>query len=155
MKKLKNGIKWIKKHVTSLILFIILLVILLFVILVISVLIPTTTTSAYGDRLNGISDVAISSSELKTKAKEIEDNSIVDKSTIRISGKIIEIKITLNTTGTIDTGKTLAATIVTGFAKDEIAFYDFQVFITSAGADESTVIGYKTPSADNLSWSNN
>lgn len=155
MKKLAKTRKYIKKNVTSLIFFMILLVMVLMIIVVVSVLVPTASTSQYGDRLEGINEVLISDEAQNKIVADLKAESIVGLSKVRIVGRIVNVEIELNSSGTIDKGKELAELTIEKFDKDEIAYYDFQIFITSTGDKGTTVIGYKTPKAKKLTWTNN
>lgn len=155
MKQLEKTKKFLKKNMTSLIFFMILLVMVLVVILVVSVLMPTTRTSQYGDRLDGIETVEIKNSRIGDLEKKLNAVETVEKVDINIKGKIVNVKLSLSGTGTIDNGKVIATNFLADFSKEEIEFYDIQIFVTSVGTDGHTVIGYKTPKKATLSWTNN
>ena len=155
MKKLVKTRNFFKSHLTSLILFVILLMMVLVVIVVVSVLVPTTRISQYGNRLEGISEVKLSSDYITTKTNELKTNASISSLKIRLTGKTINIEVKLADKVTVAVGKDIANAAISKFSEKEIAYYDFQVFLTTYGEGSTTVIGYKTPNVKILSWTNN
>lgn len=155
MKKIKKTLNWLKKHLTSLVVFMISLILILLIILIFSVIAPAANTSEYGDRLDGINEILLKDKKINSIEKDILSNKIIEKVNISLSGKIINIKIELNEKNTIEEGKNFSDEIIKKFNEEEKNYYDFQIFLTNTKDKKYTIIGYKTPKYDSLSWSNN
>lgn len=117
----------------------------------------------YGNRLDGIEEVKISSSflkEIETKLKE--DENIVEAN-VRLQGKIIYIVFEVNNDISTDTAKLMASTTLEKFDEEELSFYDISYLIkwtkiieTEEGKtkEEVTAIaGTKHPLKDSITWS--
>lgn len=147
--------KYIKKNKKT---FIAIGIFLLFVILLIPIkmaLFPNSGKAIYGDRLDGIEKVPISnktSANLKDKFKE----DAVRDVTYRISGKTVELIITVAPEVSVDTAKKYGSKSLEVFSEDERKFYDFQIFVTKEEtSNEFPIIGYKHHSKSSLTWTKN
>lgn len=117
------------------------------------------TGTKYGSRLEGIKKVKIDSNDLSKIENKLKESDLVAKTTSDIEGRIINILITVNTGTDANAAKELANTILDdNFSKDELAFYDIQVYLLEKDAGEGTVypkIGYKSKNSNGFVWSNN
>lgn len=144
--------KYVKKNKKT---FIAIGIFLLFVILLIPIktaLFPNAGKAIYGDRLDGIEKVKITDSQL-SKAKDTLKDDAVSKVTARVSGKTVEIIITVNQDVSLDTAKSYGTKVIEPFKDSQKKYYDFQIFITKAEAsDEFPIIGYKHHSLEGITW---
>lgn len=111
----------------------------------------------YGNRLDGINKVSISSSEQKEVASFLEEKGEVTEASVRIQGKIIYINIIFTRDTSIDKAKEIATEVLDQFDKDEKAFYDIGYFLTQENLDDSEdkgfyVTGSKNAKLDTISW---
>lgn len=115
---------------------------------------PDDKLAVYGNRLNGIKDVLITDKRKDEVISFIkEDENILDVS-IKIQGKIINISIkSSNEKNTIDVMKEKVADVISKFSKEEVNYYDFQVFIKNEDANYN-LIGYKNKNKEEISWVN-
>lgn len=157
MKKInKTEIKKMARHnrytTITVCVFLVLLVILF---LGYKLLFPNTGTPVYGDRLDGIEDVQISKDELKDLASKVKENENVKKASASLSGKMVNVLITVKKGTSVDTAKGLTDIVIKYFDKDYTAYYDFQVFITNENEDEKgyPIIGYKNNDSKSFSYS--
>lgn len=144
--------KYVKKNKKT---FIVIGIFLLFVILLIPVkiaLFPNTGKALYGDRLDGIEKVKITDSQLKNVEKTLKDQP-VSSATARVSGKTVEITITVEAEVSLDVAKEIGTKSLEAFETKQKEYYDFQVFVTKEKeSDEFPIIGYKHHKLENLTW---
>ena len=116
--------KFIKKNKFTI------LVISLFVILVIGLAIikniffPNAGQPVYGDRLKGIEDVKIEESRYDDLEKKLKKEEAVDEVSTNLSGKTINIIITVKDNTSIKDAKSIGAKVLEEFKEEELAFYD-------------------------------
>ncbi len=144
--------KYIKKNKKT---FIVIGIFLLFVILLIPVkiaLFPNAGKALYGDRLDGIEKVEITDSQLKKVKTALKDQPIVD-ATARVSGKTVEIIITVDAEVSLDVAKDIGAKAIEPFKKNQKEYYDFQIFVTKEKeSEEFPIIGYRHHKLDKITW---
>lgn len=113
---------------------------------------PDDETLVYGDRLDGIEEVAITDEKINEVISKIKENENVIEANINIQGKIINISIkSTNEENTIEVMEELSSSLLENFSKEEIAFYDFQFFIKNEDANYN-LIGYKSKISETISW---
>lgn len=114
--------------------------------------------SKYGDRLDGIENVEIST-DLENKVKDnINSNKMVSNSSINIAGKIVYIKITFNETASLVEAKSVAVKSLDDFSDADKAFYDFEYTLYQEASDKIEgfkIMGAKNVNGSNLVWNNN
>jgi len=153
MKKLKKI--W-KNNKIAVLFSIVLILILVIVFLMIYPLYSTKSGSDYGNRLDGIKNVAIEDSinnDIKSYFKEDER---IEKVTTNLKGKLYNV--VLITKNDVPTNEIVdkIPEMFNKFSEEQLSFYDFQVFITTKiGKDEKTIIGYKNKKSESIVWSNN
>lgn len=144
--------KYIKKNKKM---FIAIGIFLLFVILLIpikNILFPNSGKAIYGDRLDGIDKVKISDAEL-AKVKETLKDDAISKVSTRISGKTVEVILTVEQEVSLDVAKGYGTKVLEVFKDDQKKYYDFQIFITKEKeSDQFPIIGYKQHNLDKLTW---
>lgn len=111
------------------------------------------TTAIYGDRLEGIEEVALSKSkkeDIESGIKEVGNNK---SAKVTIRGKIINVVITINDDTTRDSAKGLADKVLEKLSEEEKKFYDIQVFIKKDVEDaQLPIIGYHHHKKTGFSW---
>ena len=117
-------------------------------------IIPHSYRSLYGDRLDGIEDVKLEQSDLNKVAEKLESKDGVDKASSNLKGRLINFEVTLEKDQGPSTGKELGSTILKAFDKEELEYYDIQLFIDGK-SDKLPVIGYKHKTSNKFVWSNN
>ena len=147
LKKLK---KFIMNNKVLSVLILLLLLIFIFGLVIIKVFIfPNYHTSKFGNRLDGIENVMIDSSrldEIKNNFSSIEGFNFYG---YRLSGKIINIYVSITGDLSTDTIRDKCKEIIKSFNEDEIKFYDFQFYVT--GEDEKyPMMGYKNKNSEDL-----
>ena len=112
-----------------------------------------TNDAIYGNRLEGIDEVKISSSQKKEVVSNLEGDSAVANAKCSLQGKIVNVIITVNDDVGVDTAKSLAGKVLEKFDDDQKAFYDFQVFVKKeSDATDFPIIGYKQNKKNDFVW---
>lgn len=109
-------------------------------------LFPNFGLPIYGNRLDGIKEVPITSEKLKDVSdKLLKDNSSISKITGDLSGKIINYIVIVVENTKVGDAKKIADQIYANFSEGEVNFYDFQIFIKNEKDDVSgyPLIGYR------------
>lgn len=117
--------------------------------------IEQTKTDAYGNRLNGIENVAISSEHKTDVIKKIKENEKIDKVSMDVKGKIIYLIIYLKD-GSTEDAQSIAIKSLEYLTEDEKEFYDINyTFTNESNSDNAKVfpiMGYKKSDATIISW---
>ncbi len=144
--------KYIKKNKKT---FIAIGIFLIFVALLIPIKLtffPDKGKAIYGDRLKGIENVKITDSDLKKVETALKDKPVVSTST-RISGKTVEIIITVEAEVSLDVAKEIGNEAIGPFKDNQKSYYDFQIFITKeTESTEFPIIGYKQHNLSKITW---
>ena len=111
----------------------------------------------YGNRLNGIEEVAISNSEKKEVVSFLEEKEHVTDASVRIQGKIIYINIVFTRETSLDKAKAIATETLALFEEEEKEFYDYGYFLTQEDTEESEdkgfiVTGTKNAKLESITW---
>lgn len=105
----------------------------------------------YGNRLEGKEDVEIAKDLDKQVQELLKDN--VSKVTVRISGRIVNMHITVNGDVSASSAKELAKKTLTLFAEKQLKYYDIQVFMKKdVESTEFPIIGYKHQDKQGFTW---
>lgn len=144
---------FIKDNKFTIVAMAIFLVIVILLIQVKNIFFPSEKKAIYGDRLKGIEEVEITKDE-KTKAvNALNEDPSIKNATLRISGKTIEVIITVNDDVDANAAKGFANKPVEQFSDEQKKFYDFQVFIKKDTQESNfPIIGYKQHSKDNFTF---
>lgn len=114
--------------------------------------------SNYGDRLEGIENVRINDEKQQEIAAQIDSNPIVEKSSVIITGKRIDIRIIFDEKATLVDAQGVALKSLDNFSEEEKSYYDFE-FTLKQEATEKTegflIMGAKNVNGTNLVWNNN
>lgn len=147
LKKLKKFI--IKNKVLSVLILLIILI-FIFALVVIKIFVfPNYHTSKYGNRLDGIENVKIDDSRLDDIKNNFSSIEGFNFDGYRLSGKIINIYISITGDLSTDTIRDKCREIIKSFNEDEIKFYDFQFYVDGEG-EKYPMMGYKNANSEDL-----
>lgn len=128
----------------------------IFVILVFAIKLtffPNEGTAIYGDRLDGIKEVEITDDEQDKIISSLKDKDVVKKVETDIKGRTLNVLITVNDDVELSSAKALTSSITETLDKDQLGFYDIQVFVSKDNDDARfPIIGYKHQDKDEFSW---
>ena len=146
--------KFIKNNKLTVITFIICVIFVIIVFAVKLTFFPDEAKAIYGDRLEGIEKVEITSKEQDNIISKLEEKTEVKKAEIDIKGRILNVIITVNDDVELDASKALTGTITDTLEKDQTSYYDIQVFVKKDNDDARyPIIGYKHQDKDAFTWS--
>ena len=114
--------------------------------------------SKFGTRLEGIENVIISDETKENTIKNIESNEIVEKATIIVTGKRVDIKIVYNSNANLTEAQNVAVLTLDNFSEAEKKFYDFEFTIKQEATETAEgflLMGAKNVNGTNLVWVNN
>lgn len=114
---------------------------------------PEEGKAIYGNRLDGIEEVEITKARKESIESAVKEDSATKSVSVNVSGKIIEVIITVQDDTPVDTAKNLSTKISDTLKSDEKKFYDVQIFIKKENdAKDFPIIGYKHHAKDEFSW---
>ena len=146
--------KFIKNNKLTVITFIICVIFVIIVFAVKLTFFPDEAKAIYGDRLEGIEEVEITSKEQDNIISKLEEKAEVKKAEVDIKGRILNFIITVNDDVELDAAKALTGTITDTLEKEQTRYYDIQVFVKKDNDDARyPIIGYKHQDKDTFSWS--
>lgn len=146
--------KFIKNNKLTVITFIICVIFVIIVFAVKLTFFPDEAKAIYGDRLDGIEEVEITSKQQDNIISKLEEKAEVKKAEVDIKGRIINTIITVNDDVEVNSAKALTTTITDTLEEDQRSYYDIQVFIKKDNDDARyPIIGYKHQDKDSFSWS--
>ena len=114
--------------------------------------------SKYGTRLEGIENVTISDESKNNTIKNLETTEKVEKASMTINGKRIDIKIVFKSDATLTEAQNIALLSLDNFTEEEKAFYDFEFTIKQEATETAEgflLMGAKNVNGTNLVWVNN
>lgn len=114
---------------------------------------PNTGKAIYGERLVG--KVEVDEKVYDQLEEKLKENEKVSKVTVRESGKLININITILDDTSIEDAKKLADNILEPFTDSQKGYYDFQIFINKENEAENNfpIIAYKHHNSSQFVWS--
>lgn len=154
--KLKNKlIKEIKKNKYTSIAVVAFIALLLLLFIIYKAVMPSLGTPVYGNRLEGIEKVEITTNKMSELDKKLEKEKYVSSSKTNVSGKTVDVVVTVIEKTKPSDAKKITDVVLKEFDKDQVAYYDFQVFIKSENSKEKgyPIIAYKNKSNDKFSYS--
>lgn len=147
--------KLITKHKFTVFVIIVYIIIVVFAFFINQTFFSNKNMPKWGDRLDGIEDVAIGSEQYVTMKLELEKNEKVEKVTYNLSGKTVNVVITVGEKVSKADAKKIGDTILKYFDDSQKAFYDFQVFVKKENVklNDFPIIGYKHKTSTKIVWS--
>lgn len=150
---------FIKKHKKEFILLTIVVLIILFCGIAFAIMWFSGNGDRYGDRLDGIEKVELKDSHLNDVVKTIKDDKdYVTKVSYHVEGKLVSFLVTVKDDTNADTAKEVGNIVKEELTKDELAYYDVQLFLLDSNTNKEArypLIGYKHKTSDVFTWSNN
>lgn len=105
----------------------------------------------YGNRLDGIEEVEIAEDLDKQILEKVSE--ISSSVTIRTSGRIVNITMTVNDDVSVSTAKEYAKKTLEVFAEKQLSYYDIQVLIKkNIETTDFPIIGYKHEDKSGFTW---
>lgn len=113
---------------------------------------PDGGEANYGDRLEGL--IEIKKEELTTIQDELKKETMVKEVTTTISGRILNIIVTVDKDVSLKKAKEIGATSKNYLTEEILADYDIQVFMKKDEKEENNfpIIGYKSNEDSEFSW---
>lgn len=112
----------------------------------------------YGNRLDGIEKVEITSSREKDFENNVANNEKVKSVDLQVTGKIIYITIQYETNTDLVEAESIASKTLEEFSDEEKSFYDFMFTLkqnSSENSDGFIISGAKNKNGSGLVWNNN
>lgn len=145
--------KWIKKNTGLFIVLLLTLILLIFIVVIFVKLLVGNSSNKYGNRLDGIGSVKISSDTYSKVEEEIMASELAEKVSTRLQGKIVYTTIVLKSDTSVEKAKELAANTLDNYKEEELKFYDFSYFLKWEGEESDKVItGNKHHDLDSITW---
>lgn len=146
------------KKYKKIIIVLIILLVLLFVGKTIYQMMFSDTERLYGNRLDGMSKVQLSKSDMKDIISDLEANNNIKEATCDQKGRIYNFVLKVDEDANISEVVSSSAKIIDKFDDSQKKFFDVQVFITTGDdekLDKFPVIGYRKKGLESkFSWSN-
>ena len=114
-----------------------------------------SSTSKYGDRLEGIENYPLSDTLSKDINAVYDGNDNVGDVNVTVEGKIVYIDIDLIKSIKIEEAQTLAIKSLDSIGEKNLTFYDIQFIITYSGEEENEnfpIFGSKNASSLKVVW---
>ncbi len=114
-----------------------------------------TSTTKYGDRLEGIENYKLSNTLEKDIQSVYENTTSVDTVKVKTQGKIIYIDIAFKTAIKVDTAKSEAIKALDKIGEENLKYYDVQFVLTYTGEDENSnfpIFGAKSANSLKVVW---
>jgi hypothetical protein len=155
-------IKRIKKSWTeNRVLFLLTAILICCLILILGVAIDYFLGSSkdkYGDRLDGIKDVEITSKEISSIESQVKEDEKITDCSIKQIGKVIYIEIKFSDDITLVEAEGKALGTLDLFSEKELAFYDVNYTLIQDETETNsgfTIMGSKNVNGSGLVWNNN
>ena len=114
-----------------------------------------TSSTKYGERLDGIENYPLSETLEKDIQDLYKDNTEIDKVTVTNKGKIVYITINFKQSIKVSTAEDLAIKSLDKVGEKNLTYYDVQYILTYSGTEENTnfpVFGSKSASSLKVVW---
>lgn len=145
---LNKLLKELKQNKYTTIVFCLFLGLFLIAWIVYGMVMPKAGTPVYGNRLEGIEKVELTESDTSKIVKNLKDEDIVTSASTHLSGKILNIIVEVEEKTKEKTAKELKKVAIETLTKEQLSFYDVQLFITNENKELKgyPIIGYKNSS---------
>lgn len=148
--------KWIKRNMGLFIILILTLVLLVFIGIIFFKLLVGNSSDKYGNRLEGIEEVKISSETYDSVKNEVTKSEKVENVSIRLQGRIVYTTIVLKSDTTVKDAKKIASNTLNNYSDEELSFYDFSFFLKWENEEGDKVItGNRHHDLDSITWVKN
>lgn len=145
--------KWIKKNTGLFIILVLTLVLLVFIGVIFVKLLSGKSSDKYGNRLEGIEEVKISTDTYNSVKDEVTKTEKVEDVSVRLQGRIVYTTIVLKEKTSVKDAKKIASNTINNYSDEELSFYDFSFFLKWENEEGDKVItGNKHHDLDNITW---
>lgn len=144
-----------KKIKNKKILIFLLLVCIILIGFILRFVIFNNSTNKYGNRLDTIKNIKVSSKEKDSLKETIENEEKASNVSINIQGKIINVIYTISDDASKDDAKNISNKILEKLSDEIKNAYDIQVFVNKKNPGDSTdfpMIGYKNTKSNKFVW---
>lgn len=145
--------KWIKKNTGLFIILVLTLVLLVFIGVIFVKLLSGKSSDKYGNRLEGIEEVKISTDTYNSVKDEVTKTEKVEDVSVRLQGRIVYTTIVLKEKTSVKEAKKIASNTINNYSDEELSFYDFSFFLKWENEEGDKVItGNKHHDLDSITW---
>lgn len=139
---------FLKRNKNIIIALVVFFVVILLCVQVKNILMPNEGAAVYGNRLEG--KINLDKDIEKQVASKAEGASDVN---VRVSGRIINITITVGSDVSADAAKEYAQKTLEAFSTKEKAYYDIQFYLVNEGNTTNfPIMGYLIQNAEKITW---
>lgn len=113
------------------------------------------SSNKYGNRLDGINAVKITSKTLTEYKNKLTAEPGVEGAEANIQGKIVYVIIDISKESGANTGVNAALKTINNFSEKELEYYDFNFIINKKDKDEAEIfpiMGYKKSTSASIIW---
>lgn len=149
--------KFLKKNKKITIGVIVTILVLLAIFFIVIFILPLFGHNKYGDRLDGIDQVKISSETKNNLVEVLEKTGHFESVNYTLNGRIINLVAATKKDVKAKEAKEAANKVLDKLSKEEKEYYDVQIFLTQEDVEKSAYpyIGYKSKTAKGFVWTNN
>lgn len=116
-------------------------------------------TDKYGNRLEGIEEVEITSEKISEYELSVTESAEVESTTATVTGKIVYININFVGETSLDIAKSIALKSLDNFTEEYLGYYDFHFTLKCASTENSDgflISGAKNKNGSGpIVWNNN
>lgn len=117
------------------------------------IFVPELGSIVYGDRLDGIEEVMLSTTNKENLVSALESDDRVTSASVNITGRIIRVFVTVDDYTTVEEARGVTYIILDTIDEDQIEFFDIEVLIEKGNEDTRfPIIGYKQNIRETFSW---
>ena len=146
--------KFIKKHKFTTFIILIFIIVVVIIHYLFNLFFINSGKPEYGNRLDGIETVELVEKDLSTIKDSIKKNSSVKDVNINVSGRTLDIVISVDDKLSLKDAKKIGQDSYTSLADKQIEYYSVQVFIKKDSEQQNNfpIIGYKQKGTKTLVW---
>ena len=149
--------KFIKEHKFTVFVIILFIVAVIFLYFMYDLFFTNSGKPEYGNRLDGIEEVEITKDDLSKIETELKKNKNVSNVSSNISGRTLNIIITVDDGLGVDDAKKIGQNSYSSLSEKQIKYYAIQVFIKKKDEAKNNfpIIGFKQKEQTSISWTKN
>ena len=146
--------EYIKKHKFTTIIIVVFVLLIIVLFLLYDLFFSNSGKPEYGNRLDGIENVEIIDSDINKIKNELSKNSKIKDTNINVSGKKLNIIITVDDKTSLKDAKSIGEVSYMSLNDKQIKFYSIQIFIKKTDETQNNfpIIGYKQNTATKVVW---
>ena len=145
--------KFIKKHKSSILGLLVFAAVFAACLILKDVVMFDETEAVYGNRLEGIEEVKVTSKQKSAVSDSLKDS--CRSVNVRVSGRVVNIIIEANPETDLGSAKAMGSTALQEFTDEQKQYFDFQIFVDESEKQEQyPIMGYKQKSRNDIFWTN-